>query len=263
MVVRGSFGIAFTIWMKAVVSDRVDEASLFQSEATSEVPGLPRGVGGFGRGFGRSPMGGRQGQEGRPRAQTADLQDEGDRKVANLKTRLVKQRWDTRKAQLEKRFTRLEQLFEEREKDLNPKKKEQLLDESKKLLNDIKEETAALQSDMEKDVLPRVGSGTSGVWLFGSSAVSKRMHNKEKQEKAKEKAFKIDGKWRHGGPVIGKTATISGSWITWGNGEKSPIEILKDECKMNSQGKRYTGRLVDGDLHWSDGEVWTRVPEAS
>lgn len=82
----------------------------------------------------------------------------------------------------------------------------------------------------------------------------KEKKEKKEKEKEKEKESPFDGKWSEG--------AISGTSLTFKSGIKNTIEILDGkQCKMTLRGKSYTGKLKDGKLHWSDGDVWTRDPE--
>eukprot|EP00746_Dinoflagellata_sp_MGD_P001223 gnl/MRDRNA2_/MRDRNA2_102284_c0_seq1.p1 gnl/MRDRNA2_/MRDRNA2_102284_c0~~gnl/MRDRNA2_/MRDRNA2_102284_c0_seq1.p1 ORF type:complete len:395 (-),score=62.45 gnl/MRDRNA2_/MRDRNA2_102284_c0_seq1:18-1037(-) len=47
-----------------------------------------------------------------------------------------------------------------------------------------------------------------------------------------------------------------GKYLIFDNGTCQEVAIIESELRMQMQGARYTAKLLDGKITWSDGEVW-------
>jgi len=60
----------------------------------------------------------------------------------------------------------------------------------------------------------------------------------------------ITGSWKQG--------SINGKVLTWKCGTQTPLtSVGPSNVKMILHGRPFTAELRNGDLHWSDGDVWT------
>lgn len=68
----------------------------------------------------------------------------------------------------------------------------------------------------------------------------------------------LDGVWAGRGEVEGKM-------LFWKDGPSIPLRLIGDsELELTLDGRRHRGMLRgDGNLHWEDGDIWTREGEAS
>merc|ERR1712050_219556 len=64
----------------------------------------------------------------------------------------------------------------------------------------------------------------------------------------------FDGHWNRG--------FIFGSVVTWHDGTTSTLTISGAHIKVTLAKQLYSGILrPDGNIHWSDGDIWTRVSQ--
>lgn len=67
----------------------------------------------------------------------------------------------------------------------------------------------------------------------------------------------LDGNWykTNGGPFV---ATIAGSIMYWQDGIETTLSKTGGALMMHLEGDCYTAQVRDGQIHWSDGDVWER-----
>merc|ERR1712151_419508 len=62
-----------------------------------------------------------------------------------------------------------------------------------------------------------------------------------------------------GGTWTTGTISADGVTLTWHDGGSSNISLDGDEIRLYLDGEMFQGRLEDGRIIWSDGDIWERI----